>query len=55
MVSSLLKQAAGILRKKKENRRWRQTVLCLSVLVVAGTLGVLMLTGQAMTTCGWLL
>ncbi|MCI8417627.1 MAG: hypothetical protein HFI33_09090 [Lachnospiraceae bacterium] len=49
MVSSLLKQAAGILRKKKENRRWRQAVLCLSVLVVAGTLGVLMLTGQAMT------
>lgn len=49
MVSSILKQAAGLLRKRKMNKRWQRVLLCMAVLVAAGTVAVLTLTGRAMT------
>lgn len=49
MVSSILKQAAEILRKRKESRRWQRVFLCLAVVAAAATVTILMTTGQALT------
>lgn len=52
MVASILKQAAEILRKRKNDRRWQKIVLCLAVVAASGTILVLMTTGQALTKKG---
>ena len=49
MVSSIFKQAAGILRRRKLNKRWQRVLACMAVLVTVGTVTFLMLTGRAMT------
>lgn len=49
MVSSVFKQAAEMLRRRKRNRRWLTVFLCLAVIAVMGTLVVLKPTGRAMT------
>lgn len=52
MVASILKQAAEILRKRKNSRRWQKIFLCLAVVAAAGTIMILMTTGQALTKKG---
>ncbi|MCI8465706.1 MAG: LPXTG cell wall anchor domain-containing protein [Lachnospiraceae bacterium] len=49
MVSSVFRQAAELLRKRKRNKRWMAVLLCLAVLVAAGTFMLLKPTGRAMT------
>ncbi len=49
MVSSDLKQAAGIMRKQKKSKRWQKGFWGLAIAVVAGTVAILTLTGQALT------
>lgn len=52
MVASILKQAAEILRKRKNSRRWQKMILCLAIVAAAGTIMILMTTGQALTKKG---
>lgn len=49
MVSSILKQTAGILRKQKNSKRWQKGFWCLAIAVVVGTVAILTVTGQALT------
>lgn len=49
MVSSILKQTAGILRKQKNSKRWQKGFWCLAIAVVVGTVAILTMTGQALT------
>ena len=52
MVASILKQAAEILHKRKNSRRWQKMILCLAIVAAAGTIMILMTTGQALTKKG---
>ncbi len=49
MVSSVFKQAAEMLRRRKKNKWWLTAFLCLAVVAVVGTIAVLKPTGRAMT------
>ena len=49
MVSSVFKQAAEMLRRRRKNKWWLAAFLCLAVVAVVGTLALLKPTGRAMT------
>ena len=47
-MESLKRQAARILREQKKYKLWLVSFLCLAVLVTAGTVAALTMSGQAL-------
>ena len=48
-MEALRKQAARILREKKKHKLWLTAFLCMAVVVTAGTVTALKMSGQALS------
>ncbi len=49
METSIWKQAMGYLKEQRKNKRWHKVLICLAVIVAAGTVALLTMPGQAQT------
>ncbi len=49
MESSIMKNASRFLREQKKKKRWQKVLLCLALVVAAGTMIALIMPGQALT------